>query len=326
MMMPPDLRDWLPDGHLAYQVSDLVDAMDLSAFYAPYEGDGRRNRPYEPRMMAKLLLYGYAVGVISSRRIAERLRRDVAFRCLAATDRLPAHRTICEFRRRHLEDFRDLFVQVLRIAGEMGLTSLGTLAVDASKVKASASRRKAMTYGRMQQEELRLRGEIDALLERAEAVDIAEDERYGEDSDGDDTPHELRRRRSRLAKIEQAKARLEMQARRFDDARGRRPGQVRNPGGGRPYKRAYGEPDPKSQSNFTDPESSIMQTSTEGFQQAYNAQAAVDSESRLIVAADVSANASDSGQLLPMVEQASRNTAVPAWSWPTPATPPRTTS
>lgn len=310
MMMPPDLRDWLPEGDLAHQISDLVDSLDLDAFYAPYEGDGRRNRPYEPRMMVKVLVYGYSVGVFSSRRIAERLRRDIAFRFLAASDQLPAHRTICEFRRRHLADFRDLFVQVLRIAGEMGLTSLGslgTLAVDASRVKAAASKRKAMTYGRMQKEEQRLREEISDLLERAERADAEEDERYGEDSDGDDTPRELRRRRSRLQKIEQAKARLEMQARRFDDKRGRRIGQRRNPRGGSAYKRAYGEPDPKAQHNFTDPESCIMNTSTEGFQQAYNAQAAVDGKSRLIVAADVSAQSSDAGQLLPMISQAEGN-------------------
>ncbi len=308
MMMPPDLRDWLPKGHLAFQISDLVDSMDLSAFYAPYEGDGRRNRPYEPAMMVKVLLYGYSVGVFSSRKIAQRLREDVAFRFLAASDRLPAHRTICEFRRRHLKDFGDLFVQVVKIAAEMGLTKLGTLAVDASKVRACASKRKAMTYERMQAEELRLRGEINQLLERAERADAAEDERYGEDSDGDDTPDELKRRRSRLQKIEQAKARLEQKAMAFDDGRGREPGQTRNPRGGSPYKRAYGVPDPRAQHNFTDPESSIMKTSTEGYQQAYNAQAAVDSESRLVVAVNVSAAAADAGQLLPMIEKASSNT------------------
>ena len=307
MMMPPDLRDWLPQGHLAFQISDLVDSLDLSAFYAPYEGDGRRNRPYEPAMMVKVLLYGYSVGVFSSRRIAQRLREDIAFRFLAASDRLPAHRTIAEFRRRHLKDFGDLFVQVVRIAAEMGMTKLGTLAVDASKVRACASKRKAMTYARMQAEELRLREEISGLLERAEAADAAEDERYGEDSDGDDTPDELKRRRSRLAKIEQAKARLERQAMAFDNDRGREPGQRRNPRGGSPYKRAYGEPDPKAQHNFTDPESQIMKTSTEGFQQSYNAQAAMDSESRLIVAAEVSARPADAGQLLPMIEKAAEN-------------------
>jgi transposase len=305
-LLPPDPREWLPDDHLAYQISDLVDSLDLTAFYAPYEGDGRRNSPYEPAMMAKLLLYGYATGVFSSRRIERRLDEDVAFRFLAAGN-LPRHRTICEFRRRHLEDFGGLFVQVVAIARELGLARLGTLAVDSSRVKASASKRKAMTYGRMLAEEQRLREEVARLLDRAEAIDRAEDEEYGPANRGDELPAELRRRSDRLKAIAAAKRRLEAKARRADDDRGRKPGQVRNPRGGGPYKRAYGEPDPKAQHNFTDPESCIMNTSTEGFQQAYNAQAAVDSESRLIVAADVSASASDAGQLLPMVGQAAQN-------------------
>ena len=310
IMMPPDLRDWLPADDLCYQISDLVDALDLTAFYAPYAGDGRRNRPYEPAMMVKLLLYGYSVGVFSSRRIERALQRDVGFRYLAAGN-LPRHRTICEFRRRHLGDFMDLFVQVVRIARELGLTKLGTLAVDGSKVKASASRRKAMTYSRMLEQEIRLREEIAELLERAEAIDAAEDELYGEDSDGgDEIPEELRRRSDRLQAIAAAKARLEEKARRFDDRRGRKPGQQRNPKGGSPYKRAYGEPDPKAQHNFTDPESSIMNTSTEGFQQAYNAQAAVDGESRLIVAVNVTNNASDAGALANMLERAGNNTGL----------------
>ncbi len=310
IMMPPDVREWLPADDLCYQVSDLVDAMDLAAFYAPYAGDGRRNRPYEPALMVKLLLYGYAVGVFSSRRIERALQRDVGFRYLAAGN-LPRHRTICEFRRRHLDDFKDLFVQVVRVARELGLTKLGTLAIDSSKVKASASRRKAMTYSRMLEQERKLREEIAGLLERAEAIDAAEDELYGEDSDGgDEIPEELRRRSDRLQAIAAAKQRLEEKARRFDEKRGRKPGQKRNPRGGAPYKRPYGEPDPGAQHNFTDPESSIMNTSTEGFQQAYNAQAAVDGESRLIVAVDVTGSASDAGQLANMLERTGNNTGL----------------
>lgn len=310
IMMPPDVREWLPADDLCYQVSDLVDAMDLAAFYAPYAGDGRRNRPYEPALMVKLLLYGYAVGVFSSRRIERALQRDVGFRYLAAGN-LPRHRTICEFRRRHLGDFMDLFVQVVGIARELGLTKLGTLAIDSSKVKASASRRKAMTYSRMLEQERKLREEIAGLLERAEAIDAAEDELYGEDSDGgDEIPEELRRRSDRLQAIAAAKQRLEEKARRFDEKRGRKPGQKRNPRGGAPYKRPYGEPDPGAQHNFTDPESSIMNTSTEGFQQAYNAQAAVDGESRLIVAVDVTGSASDAGQLANMLERTGNNTGL----------------
>ena len=296
LLLPPDVREWLPEGHLAHHISDLVDDLDLTVFYAPYEGDGRRNAPYEPRMMVKVLLYAYATGVFSSRRVARRLEEDVAFRVLAAGN-FPQHRTLCEFRRRHLEDFQALFVEVVRLAQELGLARLGKLSIDGTKVRANASKRKAMSYDRMQEEEQRLESEIEALLRKADAVDEAEDTRLGAEVRGDDLPAELHRREARLAAIRAAKARLEAKQRAADDARGRQPGQDRNPKGGRPYKRAYGEPDEKAQSNFTDPESSIMKTSSEGFQQCYNAQAAVDAEHQLVVATDLTANASDQGEL-----------------------------
>ena len=279
LLLPPDVREWLPEGHLAHHVSDLVDDLDLTAFYALYEGDGRRNAPYEPRMMVKVLLYAYATGVFSSRRVARKLEEDVAFRVLAAGN-FPQHRTLCEFRRRHLEDFQALFVEVVRLAQELGLARLGK-----------------MSYDRMQAEEQRLESEIEALLRQADAVDEAEDARLGAEVRGDDLPAELRRREERLAAIREAKARLEAAARAADAARGRQPGQDRNPKGGPPYKRAYGEPDEKAQSNFTDPESSIMKTSNEGFQQCYNAQVTVDAEHQLVVATDLTANASDQGEL-----------------------------
>ncbi len=296
LLLPPDVREWLPEGHLAHHVSDLVDGLDLTAFYALYEGDGRRNAPYEPRMMVKVLLYAYATGVFSSRRVARKLEEDVGFRVLAAGN-FPQHRTLCEFRRRHLEDFQALFVEVVRLAQELGLARLGKLSIDGTKVRANASKRKAMSYDRMQEEEQRLESEIEALLRQADAVDEAEDSRLGAEVRGDDLPAELRRREARLAAIREAKARLEAAARAADDARGRQPGQDRNPKGGRPYKRAYGEPDEKAQSNFTDPESSIMKTSNEGFQQCYNAQVTVDAEHQLVVATDLTANASDQGEL-----------------------------
>ena len=205
--------------------------------------------------------------------------------------------SLCEFRRRHLEDFQALFVEVVRLAQELGLARLGKLSIDGTKVRANASKRKAMSYDRMQAEEQRLESEIEALLRQADAVDEAEDARLGAEVRGDDLPAELRRREERLAAIREAKARLEAVARAADDARGRQPGQDRNPKGGRPYKRAYGEPDEKAQSNFTDPESSIMKTSNEGFQQCYNAQVTVDAEHQLVVATDLTANASDQGEL-----------------------------
>ena len=193
LLLPEDMREWLPEGHLAHYVSDLVDGLDLTVFYARYEGDGRRNSPYEPRMLAKVLVYGYATGVFSSRRLARKLEEDVGFRVLGAGN-FPSHRTICEFRRRHLEDFKGLFVQVVRVARELGVANFGKLSVDATKVRANASKRKAMSYGRMVEEERRLAAEIDGLLSHAGEVDAAEDERHGEANRGDELPAELRRR------------------------------------------------------------------------------------------------------------------------------------
>ena len=310
LMLPPDLREWVSEGHLAHHVSDLVDAVDLSAFHAPYRGDGRRNSPYDPRMMVKVLIYAYATGTFSSRKMAKKLEEDVAFRMLAAGN-FPKHRTLCEFRKRHLGDFRAVFAEVVLLARALGLAGLGRVSVDGTKVRANASKRKAMSYGRMVTEEPRLEEEIRALkakiralVERAGAVDEAEDERYGEEARGDELPEELKRREDRLAAIREAKARLEAEQRAADDARGRKPGQKRNPKGGRPYKRRYGEPDEKAQSNFTDPESRIMKTSTEGFQQCYNAQTAVEGDNQLVVGTEVTDNASDQGQLIPMVDVA----------------------
>lgn len=312
LLMPPALREWLPEGHLAHHVSDLVDGLDLSVFYAPYEGDGRRKSPYEPRMMLKVLIYGYARGVFSSRGIARKLEEDVAFTSLRsvglhlrvlAAGNFPSHRTICEFRRRHLDDFKRLFVEVVRLAAELGAVRFGTLSIDGTKVRANASKRKAMSYKRMVSEERRLKAEIDRLVGRAGKVDAAEDERLGADVRGDEMPAGLKRRKDRVKAILEAKARLEAAQREQDDARGRKPGMDRNPKGGRPYKRAYGVPEDKAQSNFTDPESGIMKTSSEGFQQCYNAQLAVDGAHQLVVAADVTANASDQGQLLPRLDE-----------------------
>ena len=228
LLLPPDMRDWLPGGHLAHHVSDLVDGLDLTVFYAPYEGDGRRKSPYEPRMMLKVLIYGYATGVVSSRGLARKLEEDVAFRVLAAGN-FPSHRTICEFRRRHLGDFKRLFVEVVRLAAETGVANFGKLSIDGTKVRANASKRKAMSYGRMLEEERRLESEIEALLDRAGAVDAEEDARFGEDFRGDELPEELRRREDRLAAIRAAKERLEARQREADEARGRKPGMKRNP-------------------------------------------------------------------------------------------------
>ena len=216
--------------------------------------------------MVKVLLYGYATGVFSSRRIARKLEEDVAFRVLGAGN-FPSHRTLCEFRRRHLEDFKGLFLEVVGVAREMGLARFGKLSIDGTKVRANASKRKAMSYGRMREEAQRLKEEVEALLNTAR--DAEEDARFEGSLRGDELPEELRRREDRLAAIVAAKERLEAAQREADDARGRRPEWERQ--GGRPYKRAYGEPEDKAQNNFTDPDSAIMKTGAEGFQQCYNA-------------------------------------------------------
>ena len=282
---------------MAYHVSDLVDGLDLTAFYAPYEWDGRRNAPYEPRMMGKLLIYGYATGLYSCRGIAKKLEEDVAFRMVAAGN-FPAHRTISEFRRRHLEEYRKLFVEVVGLAWELRLAKFGTLKIDGTKVRANTSKRKAMTYRRMHGEQRRLEAEIGDWLRRPDEVDAGEDARYGEDRRGDEIPLELRTWKGRLAPIPAVKVRLEATQRAANWTRGRKPGPDRKPKKGRPYKRAYGEPDPKAQSNFTDPKSGIMHTSAEGFQQRYNAQVTVDGANQLIVSTQVTANTSDQGQAI----------------------------
>jgi transposase len=295
LLLPPSPRDWLAEGHLAYFISDTVDSLDLSAFYEPYQGDGRRNSPFDPRMMVKVLLYGYATGTFSSRKLAKKLHEDVAFRVLGC-ENFPAHRTIAEFRQQHLLAFQGLFVQVVRIATEVGLVKLGTLAIDGTKVKASASKHKAMSYGRMEQEEQRLRAEIEELTSRASQADAQEDALYGAEHSGEEIPEELKRREGRLKKIREAMERLKSRQAEEDRKAGRSP-EVKSRS-----KRRFAEPAQKKQDNFTDPESRIMKTSS-GFDQCYNGQIAVDAESHLIVAAEVTQNAADVEQLLPMVER-----------------------
>jgi transposase len=300
LLLPPSPRDWLPEGHLSYFISDTVDNLDLSSFYEPYEGDGRRNRPFDPRMMVKVLLYGYATGTFSSRKLEKKLHEDVAFRVLGG-ENFPAHRTIAEFRQQHLTAFQDLFVQVVRVSKEVGLVKLGTVAIDGTKVKASASKHKAMSYGRMEEEEQRLRAEITELTSRASQADAQEDALYGEESSGEDIPEELKRREQRLEKIRAAMDRLKGRQAEVDRKKGRSPEKKSR------AKRPFGEPEKKSQDNFTDPESRIMKTSS-GFDQCYNGQLAVDSETLLIVAAEVTQSAADVEQLLPMVEKSAEVT------------------
>jgi transposase len=313
LLMAPSLADWVPEGHLARFVSDLVDeALDLSVIYAAYV-DERGFPPYDPRLMVKLLVYGYATGTPSSRKLEERTYSDVAVRFLCANQH-PDFRPIARFRKRHLEALAELFVQALRLCRQAGLVGLGTLALDGTKLRANASRHKAMSYERMVKAERQLEAEIaairanaQALLADAERVDAEEDERFGADRRGDELPEELQRREGRLAKIREAKAALEAEAAEREAARraelaaqGKTPRAPRD--GGDPFK-----PKPGVQRNFTDPESKIMKTSDGSFHQCFNGQAIVDSLAQVIVAADVSAQAPDARQLEPALDQLARN-------------------
>jgi transposase len=306
-LLPPSLSEWLPENHLMYFVVDIIDRLDLQMFYARYEGDGRRNQPFDPAMLVKVLVYGYATGVFSSRKIARKLFEDVAFRMLGAGN-FPSHRTICDFRVRHLPELTELFVQVVRLARELGLVKLGVIGLDGTKVKANASKHKAMSYGRMKEQEQTLKREIEALLERARTTDAQEDRLFGVDQADEQLPEELRRREERLTKIAAAKARLEARQAQADRERGRHPDdeQRRGDGAGRPFKRRFGEPEDNAQDNFTDPQSRIMKMGT-GFEQCYNAQAAIDGESQLIIASGLTNNAADNGEFLPMVEAVNNN-------------------
>src|SRR5208283_5066642 len=211
MLLPPSLMDWLPKGHLAHFILDVVEQFDLSKIYASYKGDGRGQPPYEPGMMSALLLYAYCTGVPSSRQIEKRTHEDVAFRVIAA-NRHPDHDSICEFRKRHLKALAGLFVQILRLCQEAGLVKLGHVALDGTKIKANASKHKAMGYGRMKKKKEELEKEIDELLKNAEAVDKEEDKKYGKGKKGWDLPDELKRRETRREKIKAAMSALEEEA------------------------------------------------------------------------------------------------------------------
>jgi transposase len=303
LLLPEAIQDWLPEGHLAHFISDTVDTLDLGAFHARYDKDGPRNQPFHPAMMVKVLVYGYATGVFSSRKIARKLSEDVAFRVLAAGN-FPAHRTIREFRAFHLKELSELFVQVVRLAREMGLVKLGTIAVDGTKLKANASRHKAMSYGHMRKAEAELKAQIEALLKRAQQADEAEKKEPELD-----IPAEIARREARLAAIAEARQRLEQRQRDADLERGRSDDDDQKPRGpdGKPkggrYKRPFGVPQDKDQDNFTDPDSRIMPRSGGGFDPAYNAQTAVDATAHIIVAAELINNASDVHELPTMVER-----------------------
>lgn len=302
-LFPPSPQDWLPDGHLVYFLMDVSEQLDLSPIMEKHDSEKGGKPPYHPRMMLVLLLYSYCIGVFSSRKIAARCETDVAFRVIVG-DNIPDFRTISEYRRRHLTEFQQLFVEVLRLCRESGMLKVGRLALDGTKIKANASRHKAMSYDRMLVEEKRLQAEIDELLKQAQADDDADDAEHGHDSRGDELPDELRRRESRLRKIREAKAALEQQAR----DRAAAEATARETEGKPPAKNDPQDavPDPKAQRNFTDPESKIMKTSSKGWDQCGNAQAVVN-ENQIIVAADVTDQANDVRQVQPMLDQTIAN-------------------
>ena len=323
LLLPPALQDWLPEGHLALFISDVVDeALDLAPILATYEtGDGRGQPPYHPALMVKLLVYAYCTGKPSSRQIERATYEEVPYRVLAA-DQHPDHDTLAAFRQQHLEALAGLFLQVLDLCRRAGLVMLGHVALDGTKVLANASKHKAMSYGRMSEAERKLEAEVAALLAQAQQVDAAEDAQYGKGRRGDELPAELARRESRLAKIHAAKAALEAEARaeaaqaaaaahaklaerqRQAETTSRKrkghPPRVPDP--------TQATPAPKAQRNFTDPDSRIMKDgATKSFVQAYNAQAAVDGRAQVIVAAAVTQEANDKQQLVPMLGQVIAN-------------------
>lgn len=313
-LLPPDMAKWLPEDHLVFFIRDVVGQLELSEIFDSYDGSKGGYPAYHPEMMVALLIYAYCVGVPSSRKIEKATYESIPFRVLAA-DQHPDHDTICAFRRRHLQALAALFVQALRLCQKAGLVKLGHVALDGTKVRANASKHKAMSYGRMEKSVAELEAEVQRLLAEAEAVDAREDSRYGKGRRGDEVPEELRFKQSRLAKIREAKEALEREAlehapeqqaayekkkRDYDS----RPGNRR----ARPPKAPSDKPDSKAQRNFTDPDSRIMKMSaTKSFEQCYNCQAAVDEAHQVILAPRVTQYANDKRQVKPVIEKLKSN-------------------
>jgi transposase len=315
LLLPPDMRQWLPEDDLSYFIMDVVNELDLSAIYQSYDSSRGGQPPFAPKMMTSLLLYAYCVGIPSSRKIEKATYYQIPFRVIAA-DQHPDHDTIAEFRKRHLKALSGLFVQALLLCRQVGLVKLGHVSLDGTKVKANASKHKAMSYGRMEKKAEELEGEVKRLLAEAQAVDDAEDARYGKDKRGDELPKELRFKQDRLRKIREAMKSLEADSKAEADGKReeiRLKGQTLEKEGrkrkGKKPKDPSDKPEPKAQRNFTDPESRIMKDgASKSFEQAYNCQAAVDEESQIIVATNVTQQANDKQQLEPLVEEIKKNT------------------
>lgn len=310
--LPTSPQAALPQDDLVFFVLDTVAQLDLDPFHQHYAREKRGQPPYDVTMMVSLLVYSYCVGVCSSRKIAAACERNLAFRAIVGNTP-PDFRTISDFRKIHLAAFRPLFVEVLHLAGEMGMVKLGNLSTDGTKMGANASRHKAMSYGYMNKEIQRLEEEIDQLLEQAEQIDAEQDAVLGSRR-GDELPDELKRREDRLAKIREAKERLEAEARaraeeeqrRRDLEQAEREAEGRNRRGKEPAP-VDPVPQDKAQTNFTDPQAKIMKQSNKGFDYSYNAQAVVDAEEQIIVAAEVTAQSNDKQQGVPMAQAALEN-------------------
>lgn len=319
-LFPQDMKQWLPEDDLVYFIMDVVKELDLSAIYRPYEFERRGQPPYNPTMMVTLLIYAYAVGLPSSRKIEQATYHSIPFRVLSANQH-PDHDTISTFRKRHLKALAGLFIQVLRLCQKAGLAKLGHIALDGTKVQANASKHKAMSYGHMEKKISELEQEVADLLKQAEQVDESEDAKYGKSKRGDDLPKELKFRQSRLQKIKEAKKALEEEAKTetaskqkeyeakkaaYDKKTGRR---------GRQPQPPSEQIDPKKQRNFTDPDSRIMPVNGgKSFVQGYNCQAAVDQEAQVIIGAHITQATNDKQQVLPLIADIVGNTG---WQLPT---------
>lgn len=330
-LLAPSLQDWLPENHLARFVADVCNELDLSAIYTEYErNDGRGLSAYHPLLLTRLLLYGYCIGVTSSRAIEKATHDSVAFRYLAA-DQHPDHDTIANFRRHHLEALAGLFVQALRLCDQAGLVKLGQVALDGTKILANASTHRSVTHQQLSESEQHWKSVVARLLVEAEETDEREDQQFGRGHSGDSLPEELAHAQSRLARIQQAKAELEREAqeklqaanqgqierkrgrpRKDDESRQARDPQERDKEKKRRRRARKNAAGPTRQYNFVDPDSRVMRDNgRKCFVQAYNAQIAVDAHQQVIVAAEVTQQVTDREQLLPMVEgiRASTQTA-----------------
>jgi transposase/cell division septum initiation protein DivIVA len=293
-LIPQTWEDCLSPNHMALYINDIIEEIDISKIQKVYETELRGYPPYHPLMMLKILIYGYCIGVRSSRKISQKCEDDMAFRYLSGNN-FPKFRAIADFRQRHLAAFQELFVQVLSICNEAGLVKLGHVSLDGTKIKANASKHKAMSYERMQSEEEKLNQEITALVAEAEQIDKSEDKLYGKNKRGDEIPKNLRRKDTRLKQIRKAKTALEERAAK--------------------EKKKKNDDDPpptpggKDQYNFTDPESRIMPASDDkkSFIQGYNAQLVVDSKNQIIIANNLCNQTNDQKQLKEVVPKIKGN-------------------